>query len=34
VHPNGKIGDMWWGTREFAVLDPDGNLVAFYEERT
>jgi catechol 2,3-dioxygenase-like lactoylglutathione lyase family enzyme len=34
VHPNGDIADQWWGTREFAILDPDGNLVSFYEERT
>jgi catechol 2,3-dioxygenase-like lactoylglutathione lyase family enzyme len=33
VHPNGKIDDTWWGTREFAALDPDGNLVGLYEER-
>src|SRR3954451_6226955 len=23
VHPNGHIGNTEWGTREFAVLDPD-----------
>jgi catechol 2,3-dioxygenase-like lactoylglutathione lyase family enzyme len=33
VHPNGKINDTWWGTREFGVLDPDGNLISLYEER-
>jgi catechol 2,3-dioxygenase-like lactoylglutathione lyase family enzyme len=33
VHPNGHIGDTEWGTREFAVLDPDGNLVSFFEWR-
>jgi catechol 2,3-dioxygenase-like lactoylglutathione lyase family enzyme len=33
VHPNGDIADQWWGTREFAILDPDGNLVSFYEDR-
>jgi catechol 2,3-dioxygenase-like lactoylglutathione lyase family enzyme len=33
VHPNGHIGDSDWGTREFSVLDPDGNLVGFWEER-
>ena len=31
VHPNGKLHDTDWGTREFAVLDPDGNLVTFWE---
>ena len=34
VHPNGDIGDTEWGTREFAVLDPDGNLVTFWESRS
>jgi catechol 2,3-dioxygenase-like lactoylglutathione lyase family enzyme len=34
VHPNGKIGDTEWGTREFGALDPDGNLIGFYEART
>jgi len=33
VHPNGHIEDTEWGTREFAVLDPDGNLVRFWELR-
>jgi catechol 2,3-dioxygenase-like lactoylglutathione lyase family enzyme len=33
VHPNGDIDDTEWGTREFAVLDPDGNLVRFWELR-
>jgi catechol 2,3-dioxygenase-like lactoylglutathione lyase family enzyme len=33
VHPNAELEDTWWGTREFAVLDPDGNLVTLYEER-
>jgi catechol 2,3-dioxygenase-like lactoylglutathione lyase family enzyme len=33
VHPNAPIGDTDWGTREFGVLDPDGNLVTFWELR-
>lgn len=33
VHPNAPLRDQPWGTREFAVLDPDGNLVALYEQR-
>jgi catechol 2,3-dioxygenase-like lactoylglutathione lyase family enzyme len=33
VHPNGHINDTWWGTREFGVLDPDGNLVGFWQEQ-
>jgi catechol 2,3-dioxygenase-like lactoylglutathione lyase family enzyme len=34
VHPNGHIGDTEWATREFGVLDPDGNLVTFWQLRT
>jgi catechol 2,3-dioxygenase-like lactoylglutathione lyase family enzyme len=33
VHPNGHLSDTEWGTREFAVLDPDGNLIGFWESR-
>ena len=33
VHPNGHIGDQPWGTREFGILDPDGNLVTFWQQR-
>ncbi len=29
VHPNAHLQDKPWGTREFSVLDPDGNLVTF-----
>jgi catechol 2,3-dioxygenase-like lactoylglutathione lyase family enzyme len=32
VHPNGKIDDMPWGSREFGMCDPHGNLITFYEE--
>jgi len=31
VHPNAPLEAKPWGTREFAVLDPDGNLVTFAE---
>ena len=34
VHPNAHVADTDWGTREFAVLDPDGNLVRFWERRS
>jgi catechol 2,3-dioxygenase-like lactoylglutathione lyase family enzyme len=27
----GELEDTWWGTREFHVFDPDGNLVTFWE---
>jgi len=33
VHPNGPLGDTPWGTREFAVLDPDHNLITLYERQ-
>lgn len=32
VHPNGALTSKPWGTKEFSVLDSDGNLVTFYEE--
>jgi catechol 2,3-dioxygenase-like lactoylglutathione lyase family enzyme len=31
VHPNAPLDTKPWGTKEFAILDPDGNLVTFYE---
>lgn len=31
VHPAAPMAVTSWGTREFAVLDPDGNLVTLYE---
>jgi catechol 2,3-dioxygenase-like lactoylglutathione lyase family enzyme len=34
VHPKAHLEDTWWGTREFGVLDPDGNLVSLYEVRS
>lgn len=32
VHPNAPLADKPWGSREFAVLDPDGNIVTLHEE--
>jgi catechol 2,3-dioxygenase-like lactoylglutathione lyase family enzyme len=32
VHPNAPLQSKPWGTKEFAVLDPDGNLVTFHEK--
>jgi catechol 2,3-dioxygenase-like lactoylglutathione lyase family enzyme len=29
IHPNAAISDKPWGQREFAVLDPDHNLLTF-----
>jgi uncharacterized glyoxalase superfamily protein PhnB len=31
VHPNGPLQDRPWGTREFAVLDPDGICITFWQ---
>lgn len=31
VHPNAALARKPWGTLEFAILDPDGNLVTFCE---
>jgi catechol 2,3-dioxygenase-like lactoylglutathione lyase family enzyme len=31
VHPNGALGLRPWGSREFSILDPDGNLITLYE---
>lgn len=29
IHPNGKLGIRPWGQKEFALLDPDNNLLTF-----
>ncbi|WP_114971524.1 bleomycin resistance protein [Rhodoferax ferrireducens] len=31
VHPNALLDEKPWGAKEFAVLDPDGNLITFAE---
>lgn len=31
VHPNAPLAEKPWGSREFGVLDPDGNLITFHE---
>jgi catechol 2,3-dioxygenase-like lactoylglutathione lyase family enzyme len=31
VHPNAALADRPWGSREFAVLDPDHNLITLCE---
>jgi catechol 2,3-dioxygenase-like lactoylglutathione lyase family enzyme len=33
VHPNAPIEDTPYGTREFGVLDPDGNGITLFERR-
>lgn len=29
IHPNGPLGIKPWGQKEFALLDPDNNLLTF-----
>lgn len=31
IHPNGALSNKPWGQREFALLDPDHNLLTFGE---
>ena len=31
IHPNGKLQIKPWGQKEFALLDPDSNLLTFGE---
>lgn len=31
IHPNGSLSTKPWGQREFALLDPDNNLLTFGE---
>lgn len=31
IHPNGKLQTKPWGQKEFALLDPDNNLLTFGE---
>lgn len=31
VHPKAPLSDQPWGTREFGILDPDNNLITFFE---
>jgi catechol 2,3-dioxygenase-like lactoylglutathione lyase family enzyme len=32
IHPNAPLQDKPWGTREFAVLDENGNQITFFEQ--
>ena len=32
IHPNGKLETKPWRQREFALLDPDSNLLTFGQE--
>lgn len=31
LHPNAPLIETVWGTREFGVLDPDGNFIGVFE---
>ncbi len=31
VHPNGDLRTTWWGTKEFGIIDLNGNGITFYE---
>ncbi|ARV10567.1 glyoxalase/bleomycin resistance/extradiol dioxygenase family protein [Winogradskyella sp. PC-19] len=31
IHPNGSLQTKPWGQKEFAILDPDSNLLTFGE---
>jgi len=31
IHPNARLESKPWGSREFGVLDQDGNLITFAE---
>ncbi|MBF2008839.1 MAG: VOC family protein [Chlorogloeopsis fritschii C42_A2020_084] len=31
IHPNGKLETKPWGMKEFAVIDPAGVCITFYE---
>lgn len=31
VHPDGKLGETAWGDREFAMVDPDGVVITFFQ---
>lgn len=33
IHPNAPLADRPWGMREFALLDPDRNLLTFGQPR-
>ncbi|MEX2029347.1 MAG: VOC family protein [Anaerolineales bacterium] len=33
VHDNAPLSDQPWGDRDFAILDPDGNLFTFFQPK-
>lgn len=34
IHPNGHLANKPWGQREFALLDPDNNLLTFGQDKS
>lgn len=32
LHPNTSLKDQWWDERDFAVIDPDNNLISFFQQ--
>ena len=33
LHPNtSSLKDQWWDERDFAVIDPDNNLISFFQQ--
>ncbi len=34
IHPNARLEDTDYGTREFGIIDRDGVLITFYERRS
>ncbi len=33
IHPNGQLETKPWGMREFAITDPDGNLIRIGQQQ-
>ena len=33
LHPIAPLRDEWYGAREFSIVDPDNNLLTFFEPR-
>lgn len=31
IHPNGPLQEQPWGDRDFSVIDPDNNLITFFQ---
>ena len=31
IHPDGELKQQPWGTHEFSILDPEGNMITFVQ---